>query len=173
MGPLAQLVAHLHDAARGQRFESSTAHRKSPWYRLGGVGSTDSNRSPCYRSATEHLLGGERGHMQLIEAQARQALEQLQHLGWAVGPPAARDEWRKAVRAEARRIGLRIRTGEAEGNSALATDGQLHPWAVTVAGYEGLRAQFGGMNLNTVGTMVVTADAGRRVANSVGDRPPS
>jgi hypothetical protein len=30
--------------------------------------------------------------MELVDAQARRALEQLQQLGWVVGPPAARDE---------------------------------------------------------------------------------
>jgi hypothetical protein len=98
----------------------------------------------------------------LIEAQCHQALEQLRAEGWAVGPPAARDEWRRAVRAEARRAGVKIRTGEAAGNSA-ATGGQLHPWAATIERYEAVRAFFGGMDLETLETMLVSADAGRRV----------
>ena len=37
----------------------------------------------------------------LIEAQARKAIEQLHALGWAVGRAVAREEWRRAARAEA------------------------------------------------------------------------
>jgi hypothetical protein len=40
---------------------------------------------------------------ELVAAQARKALEQLRSFGWAVGPSVARDDWRRAVRAEARR----------------------------------------------------------------------
>ncbi len=99
--------------------------------------------------------------MELIEAQARQAIEQLRAQGWAVGPPAACEEWRRAVRAEARRAGLKIRTGKARGNSDDA-DGQVHPWAATVEGHNAARERFGGMDLATLGTVLVTADAGRR-----------
>lgn len=101
----------------------------------------------------------------LVEAQARKAIEQLQALGWAVGPPVAREEWRRAVRAEARRAGLKIRTGETRGGSSTA-DGQLHPWAVTVEGYQAMRESLQGLELSTLGTMVVTADAGQRSSQS-------
>jgi hypothetical protein len=104
--------------------------------------------------------------VELVDAQARQAIEQLQRIGWAVGPPGASGEWRRAVRAQARRAGLRIRTGEACGNSE-ATDGQLRPWAVTIGRYEGMRAQYGGLTLDTLGTIVVSAGAGASAANAV------
>ena len=97
---------------------------------------------------------------ELVEAQARKAIEQMRALGWAVGPSVARDEWRRAVRAEARRAGLKIRTGESVGGTT-DTDGQPHPWAVTVEGYEAMREQLRGLELSTLGAMVVNADAGR------------
>jgi hypothetical protein len=93
---------------------------------------------------------------ELVGAQARRALERLHSVGWAVGPPIARDDWRRAVRAEARRIGLRVRTGESRGRSS-ATDGELHPWAMTVEGYAAMRAAIGGLDLSSLGSMVVTA----------------
>jgi hypothetical protein len=97
---------------------------------------------------------------ELVEAQARKALEQLHSVGWAVGPPARCEEWRRAVRTEARRAGLKIRTGESPGGTQ-DTDGQVHPWAVTVKGYEAMRAAMRGLELSTLGFMVVNADAGR------------
>lgn len=93
---------------------------------------------------------------ELVEAQARRALERLHSVGWAVGPPIARDDWSRAVRAEARRNGLRVRTGENRGRSS-ATDGQVHPWAMTVEGHAAMRAALGGLDVSTLGSMVVTA----------------
>lgn len=101
---------------------------------------------------------------ELVEAQARKAIEQMHALGWAVGPAVARDEWRRAVRAEARRAGLKIRTGETRGGGSNA-DGQLHPWAVTVEGYQAMRESLQGLELSTLGSMVVNADAGRSTRN--------
>jgi hypothetical protein len=98
---------------------------------------------------------------ELVKAQARKALEQLGSLGWAVGPSVAHEDWRRAVRAEARRAGLRVRTGETRGGSP-AADGQLHPWAVTVEGYEAMREWMRGLELSTLGFMVVNADAESR-----------
>ena len=103
--------------------------------------------------------------MDLIEAQAREAIGQLREVGWSVGPPAACEEWRRAVRAEARRAGLKVRTGAARGNSA-DVDGQLHPWAATLEGHQAARERFGGMDLATLGTVLVTADAGRRTGRT-------
>ena len=72
----------------------------------------------------------------------------------------AGEDWRRAVRAEARRAGLRIRTGESLGGTD-ACDGQVHPWAVTVESYEAMREQLRGLELSTLGLMVVSADASR------------
>lgn len=97
--------------------------------------------------------------MELLELRVRRALDQLRERGWAVGPPAARDEWRRVLRLQARRAGLRIRTGEAH---ALGPDvgGAVHPWAVTVVGYEVLRAHMGRLGLEAFGSVLVSASAG-------------
>jgi len=97
----------------------------------------------------------------LTEAHARRALEQLRSLGWAVGPPMGRDEWRRAVRAQARRAQLRIRTGEACGGTD-ASDGQPRPWAATAEGYQAMRTRLRGLAPDSLGAIVVSADDGRR-----------
>ena len=106
---------------------------------------------------------------ELVEAQARQALEQLQSLGWAVGPPLGRDEWRCAIRAQARRAQLRVRTGEARG-ATIGSDGQIRPWAATLEGYEAMRTRIGGLDLASFGTIAVSADDGRRDAGDPASR---
>ena len=88
---------------------------------------------------------------ELEVAQARQALVQVAAEGWAVGPPATPDGWRSAVRAEARRAGLRVRTGIAP-----TLDGE-RPWVATLECIEAWRVVLGGMTLDTFGAAVVAA----------------
>jgi hypothetical protein len=62
----------------------------------GSFGVTVRNSSVlpnCYEGFSD--ANGSR--MELVHSQVRRALEQLQQLSWAVGPPATRDEWRPAV----------------------------------------------------------------------------
>ena len=56
-----------------------------------------------------------------------------------------------------------------------AADGQSHSWAVTIEGYQSMRERMRGLELSTLGVMVVNADAGRRVSKrtSLGNRPSS
>ena len=100
----------------------------------------------------------------LVEVQARKANEQIRSLGWAVGPSVACEEWRSAVHAEVRGSGLQIRTGESVGGTD-ASDGQTHPWAITVQGYQVMHTKMGGVDLATLGSMVVSAEAGRLKAS--------
>jgi hypothetical protein len=90
-------------------------------------------------------------------ASARRALVQLQGTdGWAVGPTTAPEEWRRAVRAEARRAGLRIRTGVVRHN------GELAPWAFALWAYEVMARDLGGVDVDTLALYAVIADEGRR-----------
>jgi hypothetical protein len=62
----------------------------------------------------------------IVEAQARQAVQQLHDVGLAMGPSADPEAWRREVRALARRAGLRLRTGF----GPMLDDGEQRPWAV-------------------------------------------
>ena len=84
-------------------------------------------------------------------AAARRAMVRLRIEGWAVGPSAAPDEWRREVRAEARRAGVRIRTGVA------SLDGKLVPWAFALWAVEDKRRELGGVELDTLGLAAVRA----------------
>jgi hypothetical protein len=53
--------------------------------------------------------------------------------------------WRSAVRTAARRAGLRIRTGEAQGLTP-AVGGEVHPWAMTLEHYDAMRSLLGGFD---------------------------
>jgi len=86
----------------------------------------------------------------LVAAQARQALDQLREKGWAVGPPADPESWRRELRAGARREGLRVRTG-----TATAPSGDVCPWAIATAQIEPLAALMGGIELEGVGAALV------------------
>jgi hypothetical protein len=99
--------------------------------------------------------------MELVEAQAAKALDQLRAEGWTVGPPEGRDEWRRAVRSAARASGLRVRTGEASGRSS-SSDGRPRPWAITPWLYETMRGLMGGATTREVGATCVDTDAERR-----------
>ena len=81
-------------------------------------------------------------------------MDQLRTLGWAVGPAVGRDDWRRAVRAEARRVGIEVRTGEAP-SPHIGADDRVYPWAVTVAHHEAMRELFGGLSLDILGAAVV------------------
>jgi hypothetical protein len=61
----------------------------------------------------------------IVGAQAAKAVSVLKESGWIVGPPTDPEGWRSALRAEARRADVRIRTG-----AARRVDGEF-PWAVT------------------------------------------
>ena len=72
-GPLAQLVAHLHDARRGQRFESSTAHSEG-----AGQGGVARCRRTSDHPLVNHLWffgfwrGADGSHRTTIEPSTRQ-----------------------------------------------------------------------------------------------------
>jgi hypothetical protein len=93
--------------------------------------------------------------VELAEAQARRAMAQLWAEGWAVGAPATRDGWRKAVRRQARRNGLRVRTGVAD------VGGVERPWAVTAETYQAMHAALGGFTLDAFGAAAVRAAVNR------------
>ena len=97
--------------------------------------------------------------MELAEAQARRAVTQLRAEGWAVGAPATGDGWRKAVRREARRNGLRVRTGIAD------VGGVERPWAATAEMYQAMHAALGGFTLDAFGAAVVRAAVNREEEN--------
>jgi len=96
--------------------------------------------------------------LDIAEAQAARALVQLRAEGWVVSPKLARDEWRKAIRAYARRAGLQVRTGESPCTNGFE-DREPRPWAATVEHYETMRALMGGLSLETLGIVLVNTDA--------------
>ena len=91
--------------------------------------------------------------VKLVDVRANAAFTDLVDKGWAVGPAAEPDAWRRAVKARARRAGLRVRTGEARPWSG----GDSRPWAITVAGHKSMSVAMGGYALATLGRSVVEA----------------
>ena len=98
---------------------------------------------------------------ELAAAMAAKALDQLRREGWAVGPPAGVEEWRRAVKAAARAAGLRVRTGLARGTTSIG-DGRPRPWAFTVEHIDKMAGLLGGVSLEVLGDGAVNADDGRR-----------
>lgn len=93
----------------------------------------------------------------LTRAQGARAFEVLCQRGWAVGPPGVdRGAWRKAVKAAARRAAVPVRTGEAEPRRA---DAEPRPWAIAVERAGELSAASGGIELRSLGYVMVNLAA--------------
>jgi hypothetical protein len=148
-GGVAQLVERLTGSQEVRGFESLRLHPRAG-QTPEAVLSSHSKRLSWQHSGNTRSKGAAVGNIQ--DASARRAIDQLRTQGWAIGPRNAPDEWRRAVRAEARRAGVRMRTGVTRHR------GELVPWAVASWAFDDWDRVMAHVSFEMLGAAAVRAD---------------